>query len=138
MTENILDRIGLYMRFRGINVLTLEKKCGFSNGSIGSQLKLRKKEKEGTLTEKRKNPISIGVDRLEKILQIYPEINPYWIVTGKGNMIKTEKEYQFESEERMAGEPYDSEKKYLRELVRSKDDFIEKLQKERANSQEKK
>lgn len=75
MNENTLHRLKKYIDSKGISVRMFEQSIGVSNGSFASQLKNNK---------------TIGVDRLENILQIYPDINTRWLLTGKGNMILKE------------------------------------------------
>jgi hypothetical protein len=75
MEENTLKRIKKYIDYKGISVSLLEKETGMSNGSFASQLKKNK---------------TIGVDKLENILKKYSEINPSWLLTGKGTMLKGE------------------------------------------------
>jgi len=72
MSDSI-QRLGKYIDFKNIKVSVFEKKTGMSNASFGKALK-----------EKR----SIGTDKLENILKIYTDINPQWILTGKGPMLK--------------------------------------------------
>jgi len=73
MAENTLKRIKQYIDLKGVKVSAFEKEIGMSNGSFASQLKNNK---------------TIGVDKLENILKKYPEINPEWLLTGNGNMLK--------------------------------------------------
>ncbi|WP_306354231.1 XRE family transcriptional regulator [Flavobacterium sp. '19STA2R22 D10 B1'] len=72
MEENTLRRIKKYIDYKGISVMFFEKEVGMSNGSFASQLKKGK---------------TIGVDKLENILNKYAEINPTWLLTGIGDMI---------------------------------------------------
>lgn len=74
MSENTLDRIKKYLDLKGITIHAFEKSLSFSNGSFASQLKNNK---------------TIGVDKLENILILYNDINPEWLLTGTGEMIKT-------------------------------------------------
>jgi len=76
MTENIMGRIKQYLDFKGISNRQLELSTGMSNGSFSSQLKKNK---------------TIGVDRLENILNTYDDINPEWLLTGKGSMLRQTK-----------------------------------------------
>lgn len=69
----ILERIKQYIDYKGISVSAFEKSVGMSNASFGKSLK-----KGG----------AIGTDKLENILSIYSEINPTWLLTGKGDMLK--------------------------------------------------
>lgn len=76
MQEGSLQRIKRYLDAKNITVSAFEKESGFSNGAFGSQLKNHK---------------TIGVDKLENILKVYPDINPGWILTGNGTMLKQNK-----------------------------------------------
>lgn len=73
---NTLQRIKEYIDFKGITNQKFEKEIGFSNGAFATQLKNNK---------------TIGVDKLENILIAYPEINPEWLLTGQGQMLKRDK-----------------------------------------------
>lgn len=68
-----LKRIKEYIDFKGIRVSSFEKSLGISNGSFGGQLKKNK---------------TIGVDRLETILETYTDLNAEWVLTGRGTMLK--------------------------------------------------
>lgn len=74
MSENSLHRIKIYLDSKGISVREFEQKAGMSNGSFASQVKNNK---------------TIGVDKLENILRVFPELNPDWVLTGNGQMLKT-------------------------------------------------
>ena len=67
-----LERIKEYIDYKKISIRAFEISCGFSNGSFASQLKNKK---------------TIGVDKLENILNIYSELNANWVLTGKGEML---------------------------------------------------
>jgi len=79
---NTLERIRVFIDDKGLNVSSFEKSVGFSNGAFASQLKNNK---------------TIGVDKLENILKIFPEINPNWLLTGSGNMYLMPNEVHEES-----------------------------------------
>lgn len=70
----ILERLKEYIDYRGISVAAFERSIGMANASFGKSLK---------------NKGAIGTDKLEKILSIYSEISPVWLMTGEGNMLKT-------------------------------------------------
>lgn len=70
----ILERIKAYMDYKGIKIAPFEKSIGMSNASFGKSLK---------------NNGSIGTDKLENILSIYSDINPAWLLTGEGDMLKS-------------------------------------------------
>ena len=46
-----------------------------------------------------KNQGSVGSDILEKIIDIYPEINPYWLLKGEGEMLREPDSNHFASKE---------------------------------------
>ena len=72
----ILKRLKEYIDYRGISVAAFERSIGMANASFGKSLK---------------NKGAIGTDKLEKILSIYPEISPVWLITGEGDMLKTKR-----------------------------------------------
>jgi phage repressor protein C with HTH and peptisase S24 domain len=65
------DRLALFISHLGISERKFSESAGLSHGLIGAI-------KKGT---------SFGVDKLEKILVIYPDLNVNWLVTGKGSML---------------------------------------------------
>lgn len=69
----ILDRLKDYMDYKGITIAAFERSIGMSNASFGKSLK---------------NGKAIGTDKLEKILMTYTDINPNWLLTGDGEMLK--------------------------------------------------
>ena len=68
----LLERIKQFIDYKRIAISAFEKSIGMSNASFGKSLKTG-----GT----------IGGDKLENILTTYPEINPVWLMTGKGEML---------------------------------------------------
>jgi hypothetical protein len=70
---NPLKRIKDYLDYKGIKISSFEKSVGLSNGSFGGQLKKNR---------------TIGIDKLENILKIYPDLNANWVLTGRGNMLR--------------------------------------------------
>lgn len=74
-----LKRIKEYIDFKGIRISMFEKSIGISNGSFGGQLKKNR---------------TIGIDKLERILTFYPELNAEWVLTGKGTMLKDTEDHK--------------------------------------------
>lgn len=70
--EEFHDRLARFITHLGLKPTSFEVEMGFSNGSIGK-----------TLNEKR----ALGSDRLETIVSKFPQLNPVWLLTGKGDML---------------------------------------------------
>lgn len=67
----ILKRIKEYIDHKGISIAKFERSIGMSNASFGRSLK---------------NGGAIGTDKLENILNVYPDIDPAWLLKGIGEM----------------------------------------------------
>jgi len=65
-------RVGEYIEAKGISYYAFENKLGASRGSISKAVKDGK---------------SIGSNVLEKIMLLYPDLNPAWLLTGAGSML---------------------------------------------------
>jgi hypothetical protein len=72
MEENIKYRILVFLKYLGIGQGKFEANCGIGNGTINNI-------KDG-----------ISSPKLEKILNTYPELNMDWLISGKGDMLKSE------------------------------------------------
>ena len=72
--NTVLTRLKEYIDAKGVSISAFEKSIGMSNASFGKSLKNGGK--------------GIGSDNLEKILKIYEDLNPVWLLTGVGEMIK--------------------------------------------------
>lgn len=70
----VLERIKEYIDFKGISISFFERSIGMSNASFGKSLK---------------NKGAIGSDKLEIILNVYKDLNPDWLLTGEGEMLKS-------------------------------------------------
>ncbi|PPL02131.1 hypothetical protein [Parapedobacter indicus] len=75
--SNPLKRIKCYLDHKEIKISAFEKSVGFSNGSFSGQLKRNR---------------TIGLDKLENILKIYPDLNANWVLTGRGEMLADKQE----------------------------------------------
>lgn len=71
----VLERIKEYIDFKKITISAFEKSIGMSNASFGKSLK---------------NGGAIGTDKLENILIVYADINPIWLLTGEGSMLRSD------------------------------------------------
>jgi phage repressor protein C with HTH and peptisase S24 domain len=74
--ETIVSRLKHYLDFKNISVSVAETEIGISNASLSKPFK---------------NGTTIKTDTLEKFLITYNEISPEWLLTGRGDMLKTDK-----------------------------------------------
>ncbi|MGD2035091.1 MAG: hypothetical protein PVF73_08560 [Bacteroidales bacterium] len=73
--SGIIDRLEQFMDSKGINNNRMTVQAGLSIGLIGSA---------------RKKKAGLHSDNVEKILKAYPELNPGWLITGRGSMFRNE------------------------------------------------
>jgi hypothetical protein len=64
-----IERLAFYFKLNNIRFSIVEREVGLANAYLSKQIK---------------NQASIGADILEKICNAYPNINPAWVITGKG------------------------------------------------------
>ena len=114
MTENTLKRIKQYIDLKGIKVSVFEREIGMSNGSFASQLK---------------NDKTIGVDKLEKILRVYTDINIAWLLTGKGNILKVDVLNETQAPYNKTDSENPEEAVNYKELAESRKETIDTLKK---------
>lgn len=69
METSVKERIMIFIKDKNLSVKGFEASCGLSNGY---------------LRQLRNSPT---VDKVEKIISAYPELNRDWLLTGKGNML---------------------------------------------------
>lgn len=67
---SVKDRIKIFVEYQKMTVSAFEKSINSSNGYVNSISK------------------SIGLDKIELILENYPKLNVEWLLTGKGSMLK--------------------------------------------------
>ena len=67
-----IERLLQYIEYKGFNKRTFEIDNGLSNGYLGKQLSRNADLGEGILI---------------KILENCPDLNPEWLLTGKGEML---------------------------------------------------
>jgi hypothetical protein len=69
---SVTQRLEQYLKLKNISLNSFDKRLGLGNGYIGKQIK--------------KNA-SIGSEILQKIIAQFPDLNPLWLLLGKGNMV---------------------------------------------------
>ena len=72
-----IERLYQYMEYKGLKPTALEKKIGLSNGYLGVQ---------------RKRNADMGEGVFLKIIDNCRDINSSWLLTGEGNMLRSESE----------------------------------------------
>lgn len=70
--ETIVDRILKIADFKEISLAKFSRKIGVSSSYFSKQ---------------KANSANVGSQVLNKITEVYPEINIYWVLTGKGEML---------------------------------------------------
>lgn len=73
----VSDRLKQYIEAKGVSYYAFENSIDVSRGSISKAVKDSK---------------SIGSNVLEKILSVYPDLNPSWLLTGEGDMFNDDAE----------------------------------------------
>lgn len=68
----VKDRVKNFCKSKGIRVSDFEKTLNVANGYVNSISK------------------SIGIDKINTILENYPNLSLEWLLTGKGEMLKTD------------------------------------------------
>ena len=68
----VIDRLQRFWESKQLNLRQFEKVCGIANGYLGKQLKGRG---------------SVGTDILQRIHNQFPDLNLFWVITGKGTML---------------------------------------------------
>ncbi len=71
--ENITENIRKYLDFKGISINKFSQEIGVSNSYFNKQFK-----ENG----------SVGSKIIQEIVKIYEDINPTWLLTGKGEMLR--------------------------------------------------
>ena len=69
MENSVKQRLMKFMSYREISASRFERMCGLSNGYFN---KLRN---------------APGLDKIDKMLRVFPELNREWVLTGEGSML---------------------------------------------------
>lgn len=70
MESTVKQRLIDFIKFKNLSQAKFEKAIGVSNGFVNNISK------------------GIGADKLQRILNAYPELNSTWLLTGNGEMLK--------------------------------------------------
>lgn len=109
----LIDRLNKYLEVKQINPVTFEKDCAVSNGYLGKQLR-----KSG----------SVGSDILEKVADVYPDLNLVWLITGRGKMIiKPDRTLKVTEDENLALQEEAAAYKIRDKLIKVLKDQLEEL-----------
>jgi len=75
MMEDFFDRLDKYMLSKDLNDNKITVQAGLPVGAIGKQ---------------RKGSRGLSVQSIAKILHVYTDLNADWLITGEGDMSKTD------------------------------------------------
>lgn len=73
-----IDRLSKYIEFKGLNDSIVTKECSLSQGLLG---------------QARKGKCDLGDKAIDKILKIYQDLNKVWLLTGEGEMLKSDEQF---------------------------------------------
>lgn len=77
VNKSTIERLVEFMDYKGLNDNKITSIAGLSVGLIGRA---------------KKNKSGLHTDTIEKILFSFPELNPTWLLTGKGDMLNNRSE----------------------------------------------
>ncbi|MDR6968455.1 transcriptional regulator with XRE-family HTH domain [Flavobacterium arsenatis] len=77
-TDDFIKRLEILMEHFGMNASSFADKIGVQRSSISHLLSGRNKP---------------SLDFVMKIMDLFPEVNLYWILNGKGNLLKDEVDF---------------------------------------------
>lgn len=69
--DTIVTRIKEYLDYKGVSINEFERVMGLSKSAFHKAIV---------------NNASIGSDKIENFLQLYPEVSCTWLITGEGDM----------------------------------------------------
>ena len=75
MMNTIKNRLKRLAQTKGLSMRSFEEACGLGRGNISNM------SQEG----------GIGSDKLTKIIDAFPMVDLYWLLTGEGDMLKSDK-----------------------------------------------
>ncbi|PQL94683.1 hypothetical protein [Apibacter adventoris] len=100
INKTTIERLVEFMEYKNLNDNKITSIAGLSVGLIGRA---------------RKNNSGLHSDTIEKILTSFPELNPTWLLTGKGNMLNKESEKNVinNNEENLIDDIFDTQRDIL-------------------------
>lgn len=72
METTVKQRLIDFIKFKGISIRAFEQSIEVSNGFVNNISK------------------SIGANKMQRILSVYPELNASWLLTGEGEMLNAD------------------------------------------------
>ena len=74
--ESLKERLKSFAEYKGLSVRAFEEECGLTRGNVSNMKDLG----------------ALGSDKLSKIIDRFEDIDVYWLITGKGEMLKTKRD----------------------------------------------
>lgn len=69
MEKTVKERLISFIKYKGVSQGVFERMCGMSNGYINNMRK------------------SLGVEKLQNMLSVFPDLNREWLLYGEGTML---------------------------------------------------
>lgn len=110
-----IDRLMQFIKYAGLSARKFDLSIGASNGYT---LRMQK------------NNASVGSDVIENILRIYPQLNVVWLITGQGEMLKTEDGLIINFDDQARGKQNEIEKIIERKIKEQQEKELKRLLKE--------
>ena len=104
-----IERIDQFRQHKGISLNAFDASIGRPSGYTGKQLR---------------SNASVGSDILETILRTYKEINPGWLISGEGKMLKSEPEKVAEEPESYPNDTLDKSTALIRNDIKMLSDAL--------------
>lgn len=115
--EKAINRVFNFLQSKNIKHTRFEKEIGLSNGYLNTQLK---------------RSANLGEEVLNKIINNCLDLNPTWLLTGKGNML-----IEVSTNTSLENVDYsDPDKQILQEYIKDLKERIEELKEYKAENKE--
>ncbi|MBK6978818.1 MAG: hypothetical protein IPH28_18435 [Cytophagaceae bacterium] len=109
----MLERLKEFIVYKNFSIRKFETILEIGNGTISRAIKYSKE---------------IGSDKIAKICKLFPDLNPIWLITGRGQMLNTSEPNILNEPEEVYG--LDKNVEQLLEIIELQKFKIRKLEEE--------